>query len=254
MQDPYAVRASSLLGIGLVLVAALAAVGLTPMNTPLASLPPGDHLCSISSTLDGSAQPYRLFIPDAMSNGERVPLVVALHGKGVDHHAWFELTTIKQVAGRRGWCVAAPNGRGKAYYNDAGEQDVLDIIDVLIRELPIDPQRVYLVGHSMGGWGTWHIALRHPQRFASICAMAAPQPDVSLEAARGLDPFIIHDAGDTVVPVAKSRKVAAELAALGISYRYREETGYGHQSKMISANLERVFDWFAVHRANDARD
>jgi len=221
------------------------------MDMPLASLSPGDHLCTVTSSIDRTPQPYRLFLPSARSADTPLPLAVVLHGKSVDHNAWFELTTVKQVAEQGGWVVAAPNGRGKAYYNNTGEQDVLDIIDVLTAQLPIDPDRVCLAGHSMGGWGTWHIGLRHPERFAALCPMAAPAPLELMPAARGLDPFIIHDTDDAVVPVSKSRQAAAELVRLGVSFRYREEQGFGHQSKMISANLPRVFAWFADHRRTD---
>ncbi len=60
-------------------------------------------------------------------------------------------------------------------------------------------------------------------------------------------PFIVHDAGDEIVPVGNSREAAAELKRLGIAHEYREETGYGHGSKMIGDNFDRLFAWFAAH-------
>lgn len=218
------------------------------IDTPLPSLPPGAHVRNLHSSVDGTRQRYCLFLPSALAGGAPRPLVVVLHGKGVNHHAWFKLTTVTAVAEERGYVVLAPNGRGKAYYNELGEQDVLDELAEVSAALPIDADRVYLAGHSMGGWGAWYLGLRHPERFATICPMAGPAPMDLLPAARGLDPFIIHDAGDPIVPVKKSRLAAAELAALGISHRYREEQGYGHESRMISDNLPRIFDWFAAHR------
>jgi predicted peptidase len=223
------------------------------MDTPLANLSPGAHVRAIISTADGSRQRYCLFIPSAAQRSNKLPLAVVLHGKGVNHHAWFKLTTVKEIAEVRGYVIAAPNGRGKACYNELGEQDVLDIIDEVVRKLPIDDSRISLAGHSMGGWGAWYLGLRHPGRFATICPMAAPGPPDLLENARELDPFIIHDAEDGVVPVNKSRQAAAELVRLGISFRYREEHGFGHDSRMISANLPRIFDWFDHHRRADVR-
>ncbi|HRX84054.1 MAG TPA: alpha/beta fold hydrolase [Phycisphaerae bacterium] len=218
------------------------------MDESIAKLPPGAHVRSFVSSADGVRQRYCLFLPSAITSGAALPFAVVLHGKGVNHHAWFKLTTIKTVAEERGYVVAAPNGRGKAYYNELGERDVLDIIDEVTGALTIDPTRVYVAGHSMGGWGTWYLGLRHAARFATICPMAAPVPMDLLPATGDLDPFIIHDADDEIVPVKKSRQAAAELASLGISCRYREEHGYGHDSRMISDNLPRVFDWFAAHR------
>ena len=115
------------------------------------------------------------------------------------------------------------------------------------RRLPVDPDRVHLMGHSMGGWGTWWIALRNPGLFASIAPMAGWAPLDLLRNARHLAPYIIHDAGDEIVPVENSREAAAELKRLGIAHEYREETGYGHGSKMIGDNFGRLFAWFAAH-------
>jgi pimeloyl-ACP methyl ester carboxylesterase len=166
----------------------------------------------------------------------------------VDHNAWFDLTPVKDVAERYAYVVAAPNGRGDRYYSGEGEQDVLDVIDDVQRRCRVDPDRVYLTGHSMGGWGTWYLGLRHPGRFAAICPMAGVAPSLDrMPNARHLAPFIIHDTGDDVVPVTQSRLPAARLAELGISFQYREESGFGHRSALIGANLPRVLDWFNTH-------
>ena len=218
------------------------------VSMPPVEIAPGDHALTVVSSLDGSPQPYRLYVPAAFKKGQALPLVVVLHGKGVDHNAWFDLTPIKQVAERYGWLAAAPNGRGDHYYSGPGEQDVLDIIAEVRRTCRVDADRLYLTGHSMGGWGTWYIGLRHRELFAAICPMAALTPPIDLmENARHLAPFIIHDTGDDVVPVDDSRRAARRLVDLGISFQYREETGYAHSSKMIGDNLPRVFDWFLAH-------
>lgn len=209
---------------------------------------PGDHSLTVVSRADGSAQPYRLFVPKAARQGKPMPLLVVLHGKGVDHNAWFDLTPVKDVADRFGYVVAAPNGRGDRYYDGPGEQDVLDVIDDVARRCAIDADRVYLTGHSMGGWGTWYLGLRHPDRFAAIAPMAGLAPPLErLPNARHLAPFIIHDTDDDVVPVAESRGPAGRLAELGISFRYREESGFGHRSALIGANLPRLLEWFNAH-------
>jgi predicted esterase len=208
---------------------------------------PGDHALTFQSTVDGSVQPYRLFVPRAASGGKPLPLVVVLHGKGADHNTWFDVTPIKEHAERHDTIVAAPEGRGDDVYRGPGEQDVLDVIQNVCRHCAVDPDRVYLIGHSMGGWGTWWIGLRHPDRFAAICPMAAMAPIELLPNARHLAPFAIHDAGDDVVPVDHSRRAASELNRLGILFQYREETGYGHSSKLIGDNLDRIFSWLEQH-------
>jgi len=220
---------------------------------------PVDEVRTFPSNYDGTTQPYRLYRPDTGAGATTAPrpLLVVLHGKGVDHNAWFDFTPVKDHAGRRGYVVAAPLGRGDWFYRGPGEQDVLDTIADVKRVVAIDPDRVYLAGHSMGGWGTWWIGLRNPDLFATIVPMAGWAPPGAQDThgdgeivgnALHLDPLIIHDAGDPIVPVSESQAAAAALARAGISHALRIEHGYGHASKMIGDNFDRMFAWFETHR------
>jgi len=214
-----------------------------------AALPPGDHTLEITSSFDGTRQPFRLFVPEGIAPGEAPPLLIALHGKWVNHNAWFDYTPVKRVAQEKGFVVAAPLGRGDYFYRGAAEQDVLDILEFTLRETGADPARVGLIGHSMGGWGTWWIGLRNPDRFAGIAPMAAFEaPDALAPNALHLDPRIIHSDDDPVVAVDFSRRSAAKLAAAGVSFRYKEETGYEHASRMIGDHLPELLDWLAARR------
>src|SRR5690606_29558623 len=60
--------------------------------------------------------------------------------------------------------------------------------------------------------------------------------------------FLIHDADDPIVTVINSRFSAAKLSELGVSHRYLETTGYGHSSKLIGDNLDRIFAWLYEHK------
>jgi len=207
-----------------------------------------DQAMTFISTYDGTAQPFRLFVPKQKSKREPFPLVVVLHGKGVNQNAWFDYTPIKEFAERHGYVVAAPHGRGDYFYRGAAEQDILDIIQTVKSKLSIDPDRVYLMGHSMGGWGTWWVGLRNPDIFAAISPMSGFAQMELLPNALHLDPFIIHDADDAVVSVEQSRMPAKRLSELGVSFRYKEEHGYGHMSKMIGDNFPHLFEWMEKHR------
>lgn len=210
-------------------------------------LDPGDHARTFASTWDGTQQPFRMFVPQAADPAAPLPLVVVLHGKGVDQNAWFDLTPVKQAAEQHGFAAVAPHGRGNFWYRGAAEQDVLDIVAEAKRLLPIDPARVHLTGHSMGGWGTWWISARQPDQFATACPLSGFPPRDMMPSARHLDPFLIHDETDPIVPVEFSREPVAILASLGIGARYREERGYGHGSKLIGDNFDLLFPWFEAH-------
>jgi len=213
-----------------------------------------DRAMTFISTYDGTAQPFRLFVPGQRSKRESFPLVVVLHGKGVNQNAWFDYTPIKEYAEGHGYVVAAPYGRGDYFYRGAAEQDVLDIIQTVKGKLSIDPDRVYLVGHSMGGWGTWWVGLRNSDIFAAIAPMSGFAQMELLPNALHLDPFIIHDAEDPIVSVEQSRMPVKRLTELGISFHYKEEHGYGHSSKMIGDNFPNLFEWMEGHRRNPRPD
>ena len=72
------------------------------------------------------------------------------------------------------YIVASPFGRGNAFYEDMGEQDVLQVLREVQRLYSIDPDRIYLTGGSMGGWGAWNIGLRCPDMFAALAPVMGP--------------------------------------------------------------------------------
>lgn len=207
----------------------------------------GEHAVQFESSEDGTTQPYRLYVPSAVANQTSLPLVVVLHGWGVDEIAWFKFTRVKRIAEEFGFVVAAPYARGNWWYRGPAERDVVEVVDDVRKRVHIDPDRIYLAGHSMGGWGTWWIASRHPDLFSAIAPMSGFDPQEFVLNCVNLAPSVIHDQLDDIVPVRFSRLPVQRMAELGISHQYREEIGYGHASRMIGDNLPRVFEWFRAH-------
>lgn len=136
------------------------------------------------SEVDGSVQPYSVRFPDDFDAKKKYRLDVVLHGRDAT------LTEVKFIAGKE---AAKPGkkldhfevevyGRGNNAYRWAGERDVLEVIDAMVRppqqyadeqgEKPLPPQwqidrtQIVLRGFSMGGAGTWHLGLHYPFTFA----------------------------------------------------------------------------------------
>ncbi|MFT5200292.1 MAG: hypothetical protein ACI87O_002967, partial [Planctomycetota bacterium] len=136
-----------------------------------------------ASSVDGEVLSSKLYLPQGFDvNGPPRPLVINLHGGG-------GLGTIVEAAqmDARNWVQIAPDGRrwgladmgcnwrvSAAYVNNPdpnvgpGEQDILDAIDWTVANFPIDTDRVYLMGFSMGGRGAYIIGLKNAERFAAI--------------------------------------------------------------------------------------
>jgi predicted esterase len=216
----------------------------------------GDLKLVYRSSFDGKLVPYRLYIPTTYDKTKSYPMITLLHGAGGDENSFFNgyRSLWPKEAEARGYIIVAVNGRGPiSGYGKAngGEQDVLDVTALVQQNYNIDPNRVYLAGHSMGAGGTWTVGLAYRDRFAALAPMAGTRPSAALETAlktgRKIPIIIVAGGKDPLVPVAGCREVAAQAKALGYEVKYLEYPDGDHSSPVISA-VKDVFDWFDVHR------
>jgi predicted esterase len=212
----------------------------------------GDFRKAYLSKIDNTYQPYRVFVPSSYDGGRRFPLVIALHGMGGDENSYFDYYSnglFKQEAERHGYIVACPKGRSPAsmYIGDA-ERDVLDVIAEMMRAYRIDPDRVYLTGHSMGGYGTLTVAMNHPELFAAIAPVAGGvMSPPSLSKIARIPQLLVHGDADRTVPVERSRIIVETGKKLGAEIKYIEVPGGDHGS-VVAPHFKDVFDWFDTHK------
>lgn len=184
--------------------------------------------------------PYRLFRPDAKGT---LPLVVYLHGsggQGDDNERQLGLGNIfgtrvwllpeNQKAhpcyvlvpqSNRGWVRYDPEKLKKDVYEmvpgpGQGVSLALEVIDEVRRQFPIDDRRIYVLGQSMGGAGTWNMIASRPQYFAAAvtCCGSISKDDGTASIETPLWNF--HGDSDQTVPVSLSRdRIAARRKAGG---------------------------------------
>ncbi len=214
----------------------------------------GDINWAYRSMLDDTLQPYRFFIPTNYDAKKKWPLAVALHGMGGDENSFFagyNNGVIRRTAEERGYIVVCPKGRGPtSMYMAAAERDVIDVIKEMKREFSIDDNRVYLIGHSMGGYGSWSIAVNNPDLFAAIAPIAgggSPSTVGKLKAITHISWIVIHGDKDPTVPVEESRKMVKVGKELGIEIKYIEVPGGNHTDIAVPA-FKDIFDWFDAHK------
>jgi predicted esterase len=127
------------------------------------------------SSIDGSFQPYGLVIPDKLDLAKPAPLYIWLHGRSENE------TDLRFLSGRThsageihpdGVIMAHAFGRMCVGFKHAGEIDVMDLIAEVQSRYKIDPERVVLMGFSMGGAGAKHIGAHYTDHFAAIHAGA----------------------------------------------------------------------------------
>jgi len=223
------------------------------------------------SKIDGSLQPYSLHIPAVAVEDPhgRYPLLVMLHGSGVDEVGTATGKGLVRELETRGWLLCAPLGRDTSgWYLGGGGRDILEALEAARAVLPVDDRAVFLAGFSMGGFGVWRHGPESRHRFAGLAVLSgptrcpkgasgragpgAPDPDdpaLQLEKAAGLPIFVAQGELDRAVPVQGAREFAARAAEAGAVVVYREYPGAGHGDYEPWGDL---FDWMEGVRRGEA--
>ena len=131
------------------------------------------------SPMDGSVQPYGLWLPKDFDASKAYPLVAQLHGLNFRKvHAGLRtqyrgMGPVQWIDPNQPAIVAQCFGRQSTFYTGMGEQDILATIADVSRRFKVVEDRVYIMGHSMGGAGSYTIGLHHPDRFGGITPIDA---------------------------------------------------------------------------------
>jgi poly(3-hydroxybutyrate) depolymerase len=193
----------------------------------------GDFRKAYLSQVDKTLQPYRLMIPGVYDGTKPLPLVVALHGMGGDENGMFDSygKELPADADKAGFILVGPKGRGPAsMYRGTAEQDVLDVMAEVERDYKVDKNRVYLMGHSMGGYGTWSIAIDHPDLFAALGPISGGGDANGMVKLRSVPQYVTHGNDDRTVNVNSSRTMVEAGKKAGAPITYVEVEGGSHGS------------------------
>jgi poly(3-hydroxybutyrate) depolymerase len=160
----------------------------------------------------------------------------------------------------------APAGQGRAAgaggtaitdpvkLREASEKDVMNVLDMIRKEFNVDENRIYVMGHSMGGAGSMFLGVKHASIWAAIGAEAPAtspaglRPDTfSLEPAKHIPMMIVQGDMDTLVPVAGARLWIEKMKELKMTHEYVEVAGGDHGS-VLTTGAPDIFGFFAKHR------
>jgi predicted esterase len=206
---------------------------------------------------DGSVQMYGVLPPSA-DVADRAALILSLHGASVAADGQVAAYMPKDWA----YVVAPTNTRPFGFdWQDWGRRNALETLDDALARFPIDPDRVLLAGHSMGGHGTWHVGVSTPGRFAAIApsagwgsfetyfpftlrrdatladprllsiwrrAMSPDNPYPFLGNLRGTPIFVLQGEKDDNVMPMHARMLAEDAREEGARVIYREVPKMGH--------------------------
>ncbi|HEV8484796.1 MAG TPA: prolyl oligopeptidase family serine peptidase [Blastocatellia bacterium] len=223
-------------------------------------------------TAGAKAAPFQVYVPANWTKKKKWPVILFLHGageRGDDGLVQTEVgigTAIRRYVSRVPFIVVLPQCLKNRWWTEPEMQAVaLKALDQSIAEFNGDPERLYLTGLSMGGYGTWAIASSHPGRFAAFAVIcggvrpppgSAPRSPETPDLASVADPYtpiaqkvgktpvwVFHGGADPVVPVTESRKMVEALKAAGGNVKYNEYEGVRHDSWVKAYAEPDFFEW-----------
>src|SRR5262249_24386308 len=150
--------------------------------------------------------------------------------------------------GGYGWGLGNPPPDANARrVQDLSEQDVMQMLARVKQQYKIDESRIYLMGHSMGGIGTWKIAAKYPDVWAAIAPVSSAVQPEPIEQFKHIPEFVVHGDDDRTVNVNGSRTMVAKMKELGVEVKYVEVPGGNHGS-VVAPNIGGALDFFDAHR------
>lgn len=241
---------------------------------------PGYQLRGYRSDVNDQIQLYSFYLPKDYDSEKPWPLVIMLHGMYSNHH--LALRRVLGESNRRGendhaakrsmprladvpYLIVAPNAHESLFYEGVAEQDVWRVIKEIQTLYNVDPDRIYLTGLSMGGYGTAKLGFNRPDVFAAIAPvcglfglprdsegktetqrrMERLQSTIEIaENALNLPVKLMHGEVDPVVPVEHSLKLNERLKELDYQSELEVYPGVQHDAWVPAYENARIFEWF----------
>ena len=221
--------------------------------------------------------PYRLYVPTSWDGKSQLPLVVILHGAGADENMYVDLNDkqLIRLAEQHGYILVSPLGytRMGAYGTplrlpavfgnpeiaekqrtavsaeqertlQLSEKDVINVLEIVLGEYPVDRSSMFLTGHSMGSGGTWYLGAKYAQYWAGIAPMSGPFVDETnypWDNIRKMPIFMTEGTGATPSLVG-SKAMLAWMKERGFKIEYMEVNA--DHGGMIPLVLPSVFNFF----------
>jgi predicted peptidase len=160
---------------------------------------------------------YALSVPNGYSPGTPVPLVLVLHpgGQGPRYYgAQFMRSAVEPALRSMRAIMLAPDCPSRAWSDAQCDAAVAALMDQVMKAYTIDRKRVLVVGFSMGGRGTWHMASKHSGLFTAAIPMAASTRGMSIDDLAKQPTYVIHSRADEVVPFEPAEETAQALKKL----------------------------------------
>jgi predicted peptidase len=210
---------------------------------------PGVH----GRTLDlpsGERLRYTIAIPDVYAGSRAAPLILALHygwsgtqepppfyGKGLI------LDLVGPALAELEAILLAPDCLQQDWTHPESESAVLALLDWAAQTYAIDADRIVITGYSLGAAGTWHLAVRHGERFSAAIPISGWCPQEALPETQ-LPLYVIHSREDEVFRFEHTESVVQQLRERGRRVEFVTVDGITHfETWRFAEVLRQALPW-----------
>jgi predicted peptidase len=196
---------------------------------------------------------YVKYLPKDYDESKKYPLVFFLHGAGergddldaASRHGFMK--HVREDGAEYPFIFIAPQCPYEKYWGCYTES-LLSFLDYICDTLPVDRDRVYLTGLSMGGTGTWMLAMAAPERFAAIAPICGSGIYWYGEVLRNTPIMVYHGDCDDVVPVQNSIEMIKSVNRHGGNAKINVLYGVGHNAWDAAYSGDELYSWFLSHK------
>lgn len=213
----------------------------------------------INKTVSGN---YLLYLPEFYGkmdgkfdskSPQRLPLILFLHGsgeRGRNPNILRKFGPTRVALEQKGFpfIVLAPQCPPGRWWTDVDVTEmVMALLDQVSKNYLVDPDRVYLTGMSMGGFGAWHLAQQYPKRWSAMAVVCGGGNPYLQRRVKRIPTRVFHGARDRNVPVGMAQQMAGTLKKAGGQVELKIYPKLAHNVWTVTYDDPQLYQWFLLH-------
>ncbi|MBO4673777.1 MAG: hypothetical protein J5616_05460 [Bacteroidaceae bacterium] len=238
-----------------------------------------DKKCAYFFEELGEEMPFRVCVPKAWDGKKKLPLVMFLHGGWNNESSYLDENDklMVRLADEHGVLLVSPLGAHSSYGNrlvlpaefgkdkeveetlakrnspemmreqELSEKDVIKVLEIVLKNYPVDRKRLFLCGHSMGSGGTWYLGAKYADYWRALAPMSGPfvtREGYPWERLKRM-PIFMSEGTRAGASLQSSRQLRDFAKEYGLNLQYKEVDGdHGQMVPMILPDVFLFFDQF----------
>lgn len=194
---------------------------------------------------------YLVSLPNGYKQSDKYfPLIFFLHGageRGNDLELLLQYGPIKIVKEGQDlpFIIVAPQCPRGQYWSIPLLKELLENVSKFYK---VEQNRIYLTGVSMGGYGTWALAIDSPSKFAAIAPICGGGDPSNVHRIKHVPTWVFHGALDDIVPLEESEIMVNALKEVNGNVKFTIYPGLKHDSWTLTYNNPNLYEWLLEHR------